>query len=499
MSYMDIREKIKMENSKKSLQRYTIIIISLFCMFGFRLLPAPAGLSASGMQVIGVFIGVLLLWLTISIDWPSVLMLGALALVPELKFSAILSGAYGNSTFVFLMYTFVVTYALSKTSFIKRTALAFITSKIASKGPWHFVTLYFASIIFIGCFISPTVLFFVYLPIVEEIYSLLKLEKGNKLAAMLMIGTVVMCGISSGMTPIAHVFPLIALGLYQDMYGVAINYANFMTIAIPVGILCTILSILVFKFILKPDMSSLKEFDTHKISGIEGKVGTDEKIILGVFILVIALWILPGLITPIITTGPINSFFTWIDGFGTAMPPLIGLVLLCIIQFNGKPLLSFSEAMSKGVSWPSLIMCASTLALGSAITNADIGLTTWLSNGLTPMIANLSPMIMVLIFTLWAAIQTNISSNMVTSTVVTAAALAITASMTHVNIAGIVVNIGMMASYAFATPPAMPCVAVAGSSGWTNTLQMMKYGFIIMVLCVLVATFVGYPIANIIM
>ncbi|MEG0240094.1 SLC13 family permease [Anaerorhabdus sp.] len=488
-----------MENSKSSTKRYLIIIVALLCMFGFRLLPAPEGLSASGMQVIGVFVGVLILWLTISIDWPSILMIGALALVPELKFNAILSGAYGNSTFVFLMYTFVVTYALSKTSFIKRTALAFITSKIASKGPWYFVTLYFASIIFIGCFISPTVLFFVYLPIVEEIYRLLKLEKGSKLASMLMMGTVIMCGISSGMTPIAHVFPLIALGLYQDMYGVAINYANFMTIAIPVGLICSALTIFAFKLILKPDMTALKNFDVKTMASIEGKVGFDEKIILAIFALVVALWVLPGLITPIITTGPIYTFFKWIDGFGTAMPPLIGLVLLCIIQYKGKALLSFSEAMSKGVSWPSLIMCASTLALGSAITNADIGLTTWLSASLTPMISSLSPIIMVLIFTLWAAIQTNLSSNMVTATVVTAAALAITASMTNVNIAGIVVNIGMMASYAFATPPAMPCVAIAASSGWTDTMNMMKYGFIVMILCVIVATFIGYPISTFIM
>ena len=488
-----------MNSLKEGYKRYIIIAISLCFMFLFKYLPAFTGLSTSGMQVLGIFIGVLLLWLTISIDWPSILLLGALALVPELKFSSILSGAYGNSTFVFLMYTFVVTYALSKTTFIKRVALKFITSKIASKGPWYFVVLYFASIIFVGCFISPTVLFFVYLPIVEEIYALLNLKKGDKLAAMLMMGTVIMCGISSGMTPIAHVFPLLALGLYQDMYGIAINYANFMAIAIPVGLLTSILSILLFRFILKPDMSALKDFDVKKINSIDGELSKSEKIIVSVFVMVILLWVLPGLITPIITSGPIYTFFKWIDGFGTAMPPLIGLVMLCIVMVDGKPLLTLSEAMSKGVSWPSLIMCAATLALGSAVTNADIGLTTWLSSMLSPIIINLSPMIMVLIFTLWAAFQTNVSSNMVTSTFVTTAALAITTGMTNINIAGIVVNIGIMASYSFATPPAMPCVAVASSSGWTNTMQMMKYGFMAMFIAVIVATFVGYPIANIVM
>lgn len=481
----------------KELKRYITIAIALLCMFTFRYLPAPSGLSASGMQVLGIFLGVLILWLTISIDWPSVLLIGALALVPELKFSTILSGAYGNSTFVFLMYTFVVTYALGKTSYIKRIAISFITSKLSRKGPWWFVTLYFASILFIGSFISPTVLFFVYLPIAEEIFEILGLKKGDKLAATIMMGTVIMCGISSGMTPIAHVFPLIAMGLYEDAYGVAISYASYMGVCVPVGLICATLTILVFKFILRPDMSALKEFDPSKISGVDGKPSKSEKFILWVFILVIFLWVFPGAITDIITSGPIYEIFSYIDGFGTALPPIIGTVILCIVHIDGEPVMKFSEAMSKGVSWPSLIMCASTLALGNAITNTDIGLTTWLSESLTPVISNMSPIIMVLIFTLWAAIQTNVSSNMVTATLVSATALAITAGMAGINVAGVIINIGMMAAYAFATPPAMPCVAIAGSSGWTNTMQMMKYGFLVMVLCVLVATFVGYPLAGI--
>ena len=104
-------------------------------------------------------------------------------------------------------------------------------------------------------------------------------------------------------------------------------------------------------------------------------------------------------------------------------------------------------------------------------------------------------MIMVLIFILWAAIQTNLSSNMVTATVVSAAALAVTANITTVNVAALIVNIGMMSAFAFATPPAMPCVAIAVSSGWTNTKQMMVYGFMIMVVAVVISTLIGYPIA----
>ncbi|WBW49379.1 anion permease [Peptoniphilus equinus] len=478
----------------KSMGRFVTILIALVLMFAGRYVPAFPGLSPSGMQVLGIFAGVLILWLTVSIDWPSILLIGALAFVPELNFASILAGAYGGSTFVFLIFTFVVTYSLSQTTYIKRTAVAFISSSIASRGPWIFVTLYFASILFIGSFISPTVLFFVYLPILEEIYALLELEKGHKFAGMLMMGTVIMCGISSGMTPIAHVFPILAMSTYSEMYGRAINYGPYMASAIPVGLISAGLVILTFKYLLKPDTSAFAKFDAARITGVRGKTTRAEKIVLWVFILVVALWVLPSLITPVITTGLIFNVVTKIDALGTAFPPLLGLVILCILTDKGKPILNFSEAMSKGVSWSSVIMCAGTTALGSAITNGDIGVTAWISDRLAPLTANLPVIVMVLVFTLWAAVQTNLSSNMVTATVVSAAALTVTANIEGVNVASLIVNIGMMAAYAFATPPAMPCVAIAGSSGWTTTTQMMIYGFIAMFISVVIATFVGYPI-----
>ena len=51
----------------------------LFIIFG-RFIPAPAGMEQSGMAVAGIFAGVLLLWLTVAIDWPSLLCIGALGL-----------------------------------------------------------------------------------------------------------------------------------------------------------------------------------------------------------------------------------------------------------------------------------------------------------------------------------------------------------------------------------------------------------------------------------
>ena len=60
------------------MKRTISVLAVLLCMVLFRFIPAPAGLTASAMQVLGIFTGALILWMTISIDWPSMLVLAAL-------------------------------------------------------------------------------------------------------------------------------------------------------------------------------------------------------------------------------------------------------------------------------------------------------------------------------------------------------------------------------------------------------------------------------------
>lgn len=50
----------------KGTKRTVVYLISLLIILGFWMIPAPAGMSASGMQVLGILLGVLLLWLTES-------------------------------------------------------------------------------------------------------------------------------------------------------------------------------------------------------------------------------------------------------------------------------------------------------------------------------------------------------------------------------------------------------------------------------------------------
>lgn len=477
------------------MKRYISIATALLCMLGFRFLPALPGMTTSAMQVLGVFTGALVLWLSISIDWPSMLCLAALVLVPELTMNKILASSLGNSTVAFLLFTFMCTYAISKTAFVKRCAILFISSRIARKGPWHFLFLYCVSVLMIGLVMSPSVVFVIYLPILNAICQELNLTKEDKLANALILGQLFCCAISCGMTPIAHVFSIMAMGFYQTATGSTVSYASYMGFAIPVGIICFIVMILLFRFVLKPDMSSFSKLNFDELKKSVEKADKKEKMILTIFFMVVAMWVLPEFISPVLP-----GVAAFISAQGTAFPPLVGAAAMCLITINGTPLMNFKESMQKGVEWGSIIMAGATLALGAAMTNADIGLTNWLSELIHPLLSHISPMWLVAIFAAWAALMTNLASNMVTVTVVCAVAIPFCAATNGaVSAPAVAMMIGMLGGYAFVTPPAHPNVPLAIGSGWTKTSQVITYGGIMMLVSVVVSIVVGYPIASCLM
>ena len=265
---MEKTKKEKKPLMTKNEKEFVCTLFALIIIAIFFIATPPSGLSADGMKVLGVFISVLFLWITVGIGWPSLLCLATLALVPSLGMKTTLQNSFGNETFAFLLFTFMFTYAFSQTGYVKKIALGFVTSKFARKTPWRFAFCFFAAVLVIGLFMSPTVLYFIILPILEEIYNVLGLKKGDKYANMLMMGLVFCTSLSSGMTPIAHVFPVLSMGVFKSLTGSSISYGQYMLYAIPTGIIIFALMMLVFKFLMRPNTKKINlksnEFDKMK-------------------------------------------------------------------------------------------------------------------------------------------------------------------------------------------------------------------------------------------
>ncbi len=471
------------------------LVMAILCMLVPRFLPPVGGLSTEALTVLGIFLGSLAMWIGISIDWPCLLTLAAIGFMPSIGFGKTFAGAFGNTTVAFLLFTFMLVYPLSKTNFVRRCTVLFITNRFARRGPWSFVSFLLAAVTFMGLFVSPSVLFVAFMPFLEDIYEVLELKKGGKTGNMLMMGTAFCISLSSGMTAIGHVWPTMAIGYYKAATGIDINQFQYMAMGIPSGVILITLLILGFRFLYRPN--DIQDLDPDKVMHLKGTVPAadrKEKIILFSMGLAVFLWVAPSLLR-----GILSDLYSAINGLSTAMPPLLSCIILYIARHDGSPILDFKETVSKGILWGSILMTGTATWLGSCLTNPDIGISDWLSSTLSPMTAGLGASGLVAFFMVWAVAETNFSSNIVTTTVVSSVALSVMSALPEgvVHMGAVLCMIGFAASISNMTPAGQSTVnTVAIGSGWTNARSMFIWGAYLAVLAVLLLCFFTYPFAS---
>lgn len=474
---------------------YRSLLISAIIMVVFGMLPATNGLTKEGTWTLGIFFAALTLWTTLGITWPSLLVLFTLGFLPSIGFTNLFVGAFGNSTVAFLLFTFALVYPLSKTGFVRRVTIALITNKIARKGPWHFVILLFSAATFLGLFMSPTVLMVTFMPFLLDIFDVLNVEKGSKVGNMITMGTTFAINLSSGMTPIAHVWPTLALGFYKSATHSSITQAQYMLVGIPAGIILLALMILTFKFVYKPkDLESIDLEGAAKLKGSVEKADFKEKMVLFAMAITVFLWVVPSLLKSVFP-----SFYTTINALTTAFPPLLGCLILFIIQVDGKPIMSFAESVTKGISWASIVMTGVAAELGSALTGDAMGIEKFLTNVLGPVAKGLPEILLVLFFVAWCVIETNFSSTIVTITIVSSIVLSVVTSMSNssISLAALMVVLAIGSAIANMTPAGMAGVnPVAISSEYTTAKDMLIWGLVVAVEAIVVLTFLAYPLAG---
>lgn len=57
----------------------------------------------------------------------------------------------------------------------------------------------------------------------------------------------------------------------------------------------------------------------------------------------------------------------------------------------------------------------------------------------------------------------------------------------------------MMASFAFATPPSMPHIAIIAGGESCTTKDILIYGGLLMIISIIVTLLIGYPLGSVIL
>ena len=147
----------------------SLLALAVYIVFNF--LPATDALSTTSFQVLGIFLATMILWLGVSITWPTLFCLTALALTPLYTGNSVFSTAYSIWVPSFVLFSSLICYALSKTGFLRRVAIWLITRPFARKRPWAFVTMLCLSPLIIGMFMDQIALYAIMLPLTVQIFD----------------------------------------------------------------------------------------------------------------------------------------------------------------------------------------------------------------------------------------------------------------------------------------------------------------------------------------
>lgn len=397
---------------------WTKVIIVLFFMFGFgNCVPPLASLDQLGMNVLGIFIGLLFAWMTIGYIWPSLLSLLALRVAGYDTMNSLLAGSFGNNVTIFVLFIFIYTIYLEKAGLCERIAHWFLGRKFVSGHPWLLVSVFLlaAYVMTIMTYLYPA--YIICWTIIYSICQDVGYKQGDKFPALLCIGVGVAGLMGNVALPIKSV-PILTLGLFESTVeglGYTLSFFDYSVIMVPMTLTILALWVLMMRFVFKADVSLLENVDDKRFEAYRNeRVTKSEKIALFSVLCLIVIMCIP-------TVFPKSWYVTQLfKGFGMAGCVFVVLIALTLIPVDGKPIMDFGKIANGGhINWESVIMIACSLPLGTALGKDEIGITKIIVDFCTPLLEGIGPIVFCVLAFVLVSLITQVIHNLVCATIFT--------------------------------------------------------------------------------
>lgn len=485
-------EKEKFRYNSKDLKK---IIFCLAIIVIFWMLPPIEPITKQGMEVIGIFIGAVLLLSMVDIVWPVFLCFLLLPLTGVVTINDVIAGSIGSWIITFVIASFIMTTALNESGFTSRLTVYYMTRRFASKSPWLFTFSFYSIAMIIGMFMDqvPAAAFFLIFS--REVLEKIGYGKEDKYSHVLTMGSVFAVNIGGAMTPISHSLVMLGIGIFKEITGESINLLTYMIYAVPVGIILFIMLCLTVRFIIKPDISKFENFDTNSLKNDnKKKMGLVEKTTVAIFFGTVIMWILPGFLALFLEND--NAVLSFLQQFSITFWAVAAVVLFAVIRINNKPILDLKETIENRFQWGVIFFISIGVVLGSVISKPAVGLNDFIIEKLNPILTNVNPVIIVILLAFVTLFLTNFASNVTTITVMTTVAVTMATSSNLINPVAIAITTTMCGSLAFVLPSSFAPIAMLHSNDFSNSRLIILFGIMMIVFSTLATTFIGYNIIN---
>lgn len=424
--------------------------VVIFFMFIFRFLPPFGGLSTLGMQILGTFIGTLYGWIMIGIGWPSFLGLISFALTDYCSMSDIFVASFGSQTIILIMILLMITAFVGQTGLDRIIVKFLLTRKSANGRPW--LTVYFFLLAcwacsLLGYCLAATVLFIEFTRVIAKDVGF---EPHSKQISVFMVGNILASTVGEMCMPFKTT-PILFLSTFEACSGKAIDLAVYTLYVFPTSMLVIILFVLFCKFILRIDMSALK--DMGDLPGLDVKATKRQKYSLVAVIAVLLALLLPS----ILPEGGVLKGILSTLGLGGSAILLVGVMMM--IRIEGKPLLELHK-ITAYYQWEVLFVIALLNPLANALCSDTVGIKVIISQAIAGFVSGLSPWMFAFVIVLLSALLTNFSNNMVIGAMFISMVNILAPSLPAVNITAVCMLVVFSANLACFFPAASPMNAI---------------------------------------
>ena len=275
----------------------------------------------------------------------------------------------------------------------------------------------------------------------------------------------------------------------SKLAGIEISFFTYFALIAPLAIISLILYTLVGKFLLKPNLAQLENYNQSYIASLERQsLSSYQKLILIIFILMVALIFLPSIFPKSV------PFVAFISSVGTTGIIAFCLALASLLTFQGKSLVDFKLLVNQGVNWDILIMFTAVLPIGASFSAEETGISTFIINLLDPILGGLGPVTFCVLAIVIASCMTQFCNNMVSSIVLIPILYSFSVQL-GINAAILAIMLVPALSMAMVTPAGSGSSALMhANTEWLGKKYSYRFALIAFAINMLVMLGIGLPI-----
>ncbi len=432
-------------------------------------------------NLLAIFLLIVIWWVTECIPLP-VTALFIPVLITAFKIASVKEAfaPFSNPIILLFLGSFILARAMCVHGLDQKLAHSVLSLKsVANKKLRMLFALGLISL-FLSMWISNTATTAMMYPIALGVLDASQSQKARKrettFSVILLLTLAYAASIGGIGTPVGSPPNLIAIGFLDSLVGVQINFFQWMLVGFLILIPMYFALFLIMKYHIKktPAKAPIKLRSPNINSG-KRKLNRGQKNVLFAFSITASLWIFPGVISLI--SGRDNPVFLWLhDRFPESTAALIGAGLLFLLPTPSSKTpftLSLKEALK--VDWGTLLLFGGGLSLGFQM--FETGLADAIGNSFISLGGNSASLALITLLTITFSIfLTELTSNTASANMILPIVIAVSQAAS-INPLPPVLGSAIGCSFAFMLPVATPPNAIVYGSGLIRLPQMIKFGF----------------------